>query len=424
MRRLIGLLQESLPGVKIHTIALDESTTQPISEILPQLPEGVEGPVMVTGLEKSNPSSILDHPVLQTLNLSRPEWPRRLPRPVVLWVPEYVLGLMGREAPDFLDWRSDTLHFPEELSRHDFAALSSGLWRTRETHDRTREPEHRARIQELQSRLAAPFDREDLIQCKARAGWWSELGNHLEFLGHLQEAEEAYRTALALEQEIGNEKGMAADLNNLAVLLIQRGDLDKAESVLREVLARFEQAGSRLGTATALLNVARISAGRGEMEAAQQAVQRAIRLLEGGPYEGLRIEARRFMGGLALQRGEVGKARETFQETLETSRKTGDLLAFAASLRSLGALDSLSGDLSGARAGLERALAIEAELGNLRGKASTLSVMGGVEMAAGNVEKARAHLSAARNLFLQMGSRPDADGLQAQLQLLEARGAV
>ena len=31
-------------------------------------------------------------------------------QPVVFWVADYLVGLLGREAPDFFDWRSDTLN--------------------------------------------------------------------------------------------------------------------------------------------------------------------------------------------------------------------------------------------------------------------------------------------------------------------------
>ncbi|HEV7515230.1 MAG TPA: hypothetical protein VGR07_02915, partial [Thermoanaerobaculia bacterium] len=82
---------------------LDEHTTLPLDEILAQVSSEAQGPVMVLGLEWSCPSDATYHPVLERLNLSRPRWPIELPRPVVFWVPEYMLGLLGREAPDFLD---------------------------------------------------------------------------------------------------------------------------------------------------------------------------------------------------------------------------------------------------------------------------------------------------------------------------------
>ncbi len=81
---------------------------------------------MVLGLEESNDPSDAEHPVLWTLNLSRPDWPQKLPRPVVLWVPEYMLGLLEWEAPDFLDWRSDTMNFGD-MSLEEVNALTSHL---------------------------------------------------------------------------------------------------------------------------------------------------------------------------------------------------------------------------------------------------------------------------------------------------------
>ena len=108
---LILHLAESMPGVTLQTIPLDEKTTDPLAEIERQTDSAGTGPIMLVGLENAVSSSAGDHPVLRTLNLRREEWARKVPHPVVLWIPAYVLGLLGRAAPDFLDCRRDTLHF-------------------------------------------------------------------------------------------------------------------------------------------------------------------------------------------------------------------------------------------------------------------------------------------------------------------------
>ena len=110
--RLIAMLSEAMPGVTLHTVSIGAKSIDPLEEALAQLPGEPAGTVMFLGLEKAVPSTVTDHPILQSLNLRREEWPAQLPCPVVFWVPEYVAGLLGRKAPDFFDWRSDTVHFP------------------------------------------------------------------------------------------------------------------------------------------------------------------------------------------------------------------------------------------------------------------------------------------------------------------------
>jgi hypothetical protein len=47
---------------------------------------------MLVDLEKAIPSSVPYHPILQSLNMSRPEWPMRVGQPVVFWVADYLVG--------------------------------------------------------------------------------------------------------------------------------------------------------------------------------------------------------------------------------------------------------------------------------------------------------------------------------------------
>ncbi|MCP4664573.1 MAG: hypothetical protein GY856_55010, partial [bacterium] len=76
---LIRLTAEAMPEVALRTVELEADVADPLAAVLAQLPAGSQGPVMVRGLERSNPSTQAEHPVLRTLNLGRPEWPRKLP---------------------------------------------------------------------------------------------------------------------------------------------------------------------------------------------------------------------------------------------------------------------------------------------------------------------------------------------------------
>jgi len=213
-----------------------------LGEVAQQLSEGPSGPIMLTGLEQSVPSGRKDHPILEKLNLSRPQWPRRVARPVVFWIPDYLLGLLGRFAPDFLDWRSDTVHFPT-LSENGIAdfermAISGGM-------DDSLPLELRMeRVEELQSRIRGHAASSDPVTQSATVDWWLELANHVGALGRFHEAREYNQKALTLCEKLFNpdHPKVALCLNNLGVVLQDLGNLNEAKECYERALQIDEAA--------------------------------------------------------------------------------------------------------------------------------------------------------------------------------------
>jgi hypothetical protein len=80
---LIQALDEAMPGTRLWTIRMSTDTVDPLDEIERQIGPRPDGPVMLVDLEKAIPSVEKNHPVLQALNLRRPEWPAMIPQPVV-----------------------------------------------------------------------------------------------------------------------------------------------------------------------------------------------------------------------------------------------------------------------------------------------------------------------------------------------------
>ena len=272
-----------MPGSKIATVELDEETSSPLEEVVRQVGEGDGGPVMVVGLEKSCPSKASEQPVLRALNLSRPEWPRKLPRPVVLWAPEYLLKLLAQEAPDFLDWRSDTLYFaepkPEELR-----PLDSRLWEGAAGGSMPL-AERQERIKELRSRLASLTKDRDPVAQEAQQEWLLELVEHLMLLGETEAAEDELQKAEQLLA--GWKKTGAAQLYAEAILALGRGRLSKLKCEVEEAAKAFE--GARIafealeeerGQAVAMGEVARLKAQAGNSEEALQLHQERMEIFE------------------------------------------------------------------------------------------------------------------------------------------------
>lgn len=121
--QFIDHLAASLPAVAVNRFELPDGDENLLDGVVRTLADGPPGPVMVLGLERALTDSERAHRLLSGLNLSRVEWPIRVPHPVVFWVPRCFLGDLTRGAPDFFDWRSDCIEVPE-LDRAGFRPLA------------------------------------------------------------------------------------------------------------------------------------------------------------------------------------------------------------------------------------------------------------------------------------------------------------
>jgi tetratricopeptide (TPR) repeat protein len=403
-REMIRLIQESMPSAHFETVELGENVENPLDSIVERLSRETEGSLMILGLERSNPSSLPDHPVLFALNLSRPEWPRRLPVPVVLWVPEYLLGLLEREAPDFMDWRSDTVFFPEPAAE-DLVPLDARLWGG--GGDRSM-PEHqrRSRMEELHSRLAGQAESEDPIVLAARASWLSELGEHalllgelvdaeryfreafasgerldrpgliaplynslgavLEAQGRMEEAERLVRNGLAIEQSLGNEEGMAVDYGNLAVLLTHKSHFAEA----REMFLRASEIHSRLGDTQGVarnsLNLASLELELGNLADAEEGLRRGLAMYDQiGHHQGMAL-AYGNLAVLLIDQGDLREAEELLREATKLSLQLGDLAGAASLHLRFGLVHARRGETAQAQEAWMRARDLYSEMGMTR----------------------------------------------------------
>ncbi len=68
--------------------------------------------IMVSGLERSFPPGLSNSPLLSHLNQARDLFPKRVPHPLVLWLPDEAITDLARGAPDFWAWRHSVFTFP------------------------------------------------------------------------------------------------------------------------------------------------------------------------------------------------------------------------------------------------------------------------------------------------------------------------
>ena len=243
---LIDNLSASTPALNIRRIDLEADAEDTLEVVSGKLGGTAGEAIMVTGLWRAFDRPEQRDRLLDTLNLRRGEWPGRVPLPVVFWIPRAHLGPLLRGAPDFFDWRSDTLEFPTHIDESVFRRLGERQW-SFGVDPRLSAADQRDRVLELRSRLARSEGTDSEAIERSRLRWWDELAELLAFRGDLDEALRI-RTEeqLPVFERLGAMRDLAIARTNTAILEIARdhpGDRLRARQHLVVALEEARKLG-------------------------------------------------------------------------------------------------------------------------------------------------------------------------------------
>jgi tetratricopeptide (TPR) repeat protein len=416
---LIRLLEDAAPGLEI--VDLTAPVEDPLAAIGDRVEADERGPLMVLGLEHSLSTDQVYAPVLRVLNMQRERWPDALRRPVVLWVPEFALELLGQAAPDFLDWRSDTFHFddadPEGGGNKELRALDAAVWKGG-LDEGLPLADRRRRIDELRSRLVSTEGAEDHRVRAARGGWVYELGLHLYRLGGWDEAEACFREALGIAEAVGDRRNQTAAYHQLGLIAEERGAYDEALDWHRKSLAISEELGHRAGMAYSHHQLGRIAEERGAYDEALDWYRKSLVISEAlGDSVGIAASY--------LQLGMVGERRGAFDEALDWYRKSlaifegiGDRAGMAVVYHQLGMIGEIHADYDEALDWYRRSLAIKEELGDRAGMASSYHQLGTVAQVRGAYDEAMDWYRKTLAICEELGDRAGTASSLSQIGIL------
>jgi tetratricopeptide (TPR) repeat protein/TolB-like protein len=286
-------------------------------------------------------------------------------------------------------------------------------------------------------------------------------------LGETERAAESYRQAAEIRRRIGDQRGYAITLRNLANLDLVSGRNVAAERKLNEALAILQRLGDEPGLADVYNDFGALAEERGDYETMLERYQRALRarrdlgndlalaqsfgnvgyasyqlgryddalvywrqglaLAEKSGDPGGVVTATQNLGLLELARGDWDEAVKSFLGALRKSRELGMKDATAVSLGYLGRLAQFQGRPAAALASFTEALGLVRELDDRRGVAeftlaqAEVEIELGVETAAGEkLHQAAALLDAERNREQQA----DLERLQGEWHLLRGERAA
>jgi len=231
----------------------------------------------------------------------------------------------------------------------------------------------------------------------------NNIGLLLDDKGELDEALKYYREALEIDEQLGDLRGKATRLNNIGTILYGKGELDEALKHYREALEIAEQLGNLRGKAMMLNNIGLLLDGKGELDEALKHYREALEIDE--QLGDLRGKAMRLnnIGLLLKGKGELDEALKHYREALEIDEQLGNLRGKATRLNNIGSLLEGKGELDEALKHYREALEIDEQLGDLRGKATRLNNIGLLLYGKGELDEALKHYREALEIDEQLG---------------------
>ncbi|WP_309706830.1 tetratricopeptide repeat protein [Armatimonas sp.] len=241
--------------------------------------------------------------------------------------------------------------------------------------------------------LAAALTRTDTLPGTAtRARALMGAGNLARNQGDFAVAITYFEECLALRRTLGDQRGSASILNNLATVFLDQSDYERAQSLYEESLTLCRELGETAGISRALHNLGMIANEQGDNEHALELYTESLALSRSLGNRYLEANDLHNLGNVAVDQGDYQKARSLLEESLSICRDLKMDVAVTVSLIDLGRIELALGGYSAAESLLEESLTLNQSLGDPRGVAASLNNLGFVALAQGASEQARQRL--------------------------------
>ena len=183
-------------------------------------------------------------------------------------------------------------------------------------------------------------------------------------LGKPDAALSAYNQALKIRQEIGAKKEAGDTLIDLGAFYMERGQPDQALQAFKESLQIQRDAGDETYQGLCLNNIASAYAQKGENEDALTYLQQALQIREKLNVPGDIAETLQNLGSVYAALGQYDQAMTAYMRGLDLYRKSGDNRGAAAMSHSMGLIFEYQGRVGPAIGALQDAVKTFRDLGD------------------------------------------------------------
>jgi predicted ATPase/class 3 adenylate cyclase len=183
---------------------------------------------------------------------------------------------------------------------------------------------------------------------RGAAGALSNLAHGLYQMGQLEEASDVNARTLAAMRKLGVKPGVANCLNIQAWLEESRGDVVAARESYAQALAAYKALGDESSTAVVLGNLAELEFGDGQVEQARRLAGEALEIRSRGKNASTLASSYLNIAAYRIALGDVDGARESAREGLRWTRQAQHALHTAIALQHIALLLALRGKVNDA----------------------------------------------------------------------------
>lgn len=251
----------------------------------------------------------------------------------------------------------------------------------------------------------------------------NNMGLVLAERGDVDDALRCYEQALAIHEELEDDAELAATLHNLGLLHLDRkGDPAGAVRWFRRALHHALAAGDRAGEAAVRTSLAGAEEVLGGLDAALEQYQEALRIREELGERAALGTTLNHIGSLLLDRGEPDQALEYLLRALPLRQRAGHRRGEAETLDNIAVAWHHKGDHARALEFYHRAAQIAEEVGDRSGLSYILGNVGWLYLERDEPEPAERYLARALRIADEIRDRARRGAVLASLGLLQGRG--
>ncbi len=195
-----------------------------------------------------------------------------------------------------------------------------------------------------------------LGQKRGVAASLDEIAQIQDSMGKTDDALKSYNEALDIRREIGAKKEAGDTIINIASEYNDRGLYDKALPMFKEALQIQRDAGDEAYQALCLNNIGSIYLAKGENDDAVTYFQQALQIRQKLNVPGDIAESLHNLGEVYVNLGQYDKAMTSYMSALDLHRKDGDVRGAALESHSLGLMFQYQGRIGPAVSALQDAV--------------------------------------------------------------------
>jgi CHAT domain-containing protein len=223
----------------------------------------------------------------------------------------------------------------------------------------------------------------------------SNLANVVFALGEPGRADSLHQAALVHDTAVGDAGAVVVDLENIALLLVSRGDYSAAADTVAAATALCGKRGLERERIYLLITRAKIARDVNDLDEAARALAEAAtaaRRLGDRSAEGQALQLR---GEVEALRGDFALARTHLASAASVHRETGEVLCLLETNNLRAAAELFAGDLDAAERAADAADSLSARIGSVTEGARTLWIAARIAADRGRLDDARSLLDRA-----------------------------